>query len=98
MLELLESAARYEIPMPDVLLMDIRMPRHDGLDVLRALRLSRWNVPVVLMTAFPDPHTLQNAAQLGAACILSKPVEMTDLVTALTIVTDLGKRTTDSLG
>lgn len=92
MIELLESSAREEIAAPDALVMDIRMPRYDGLEVLRALRLSRWNVPVVLMTAFPDEQTLQLAAQLGAACTLAKPFAMDDLVRAVTIVTELAKR------
>jgi len=92
MIELLESSAREDTPPPDALVMDICMPHYDGLEVLRALRLSRWNVPVVLMTAFPDEQTLQLAAQLGAACTLAKPVEMDELVRAVTIVTELAKR------
>ncbi|HSO37979.1 MAG TPA: response regulator [Labilithrix sp.] len=93
MLELLERSAREEIPAPDALVMDIRMPRYDGLDVLRAVRLSRWNVPVVLMTAFPDEETLQRAAELGAACTLGKPLDIDDLVHAVTIVTRIARRT-----
>ncbi|CAN5901871.1 hypothetical protein BH11MYX4_BH11MYX4_40980 [soil metagenome] len=93
MLELLERSAREEIPAPDALVMDIRMPRYDGLDVLRAVRLSRWNVPVVLMTAFPDEEILQRAAELGAACTLGKPLDIDDLVRAVTIVTRIARRT-----
>jgi len=96
MIALLESCALEEIPPPDALVMDIRMPHYDGLEVLRALRLSRWDVPVVLMTAFPDEQTLQLAAQLGAACTLAKPVAMDELVHAVTIVTELAKRRTVS--
>ena len=92
MFELLESCARREGALPDALVMDIRMPRYDGLQVLRALRASSWNVPVVLMTAFPDEETLQLAAELGAACTLAKPVATDDVVRAVTIVTELAKR------
>jgi len=95
MLVLLESTVRDEIPPPDALVMDIRMPRCDGLAVLRALRLSRWNVPVVLMTAYPDQETLGRAAELGAACTLAKPAAMDDVVRAVTIVTELAKRRTE---
>ena len=92
-LELLERSAREEVAAPDAVVMDIRMPRYDGLDVLRAMRLSRWSVPVVLMTAFPDEQTLQRAAELGAACTLEKPLDIDDLVRAVTIVTSLARRT-----
>jgi len=92
MIELLESSARDEISAPDALVMDVRMPHYDGLEILRALRLSRWSVPVILMTAFPDEQTLQLASQLGAACTLAKPVAMTDVVRAVTIVTERASR------
>ena len=92
-LELLERAMREEIPMPDVVVMDVRMPRYNGLDVLRALRLSRISVPVVLMTAFPDPDTLQTAASLGAACTLAKPLDdIEDVVHAVSVVAELARR------
>ncbi len=81
---------------PDALVMDIRMPHHTGLDVLRALRLARRRVPVVLMTAFPDREMLELATQLGAACTLAKPVAMEDVVRAVSIVSELAKHGVDA--
>ena len=89
MIDLLETSFLRVPALPDAIVMDIRMPRCDGLDVLRALRLSRWNVPVILMTAFPDEDVLQSAWQLGAACLLPKPLDVDDLVAAVTTVTKL---------
>ena len=91
-LDLLHSSARNNSPPPDALIMDIRMPHYTGLDVLQALRLSRWRVPVVLMTAFPDQETLRMATWLGAACTLAKPVAMEDVVRAVTSVIELAKQ------
>ena len=89
MIEMLETSMARVPTLPDAIVMDVRMPRCDGLDVLRALRLSRWNVPVVLMTAFPDEDVLQSAWQLGAACLLPKPLDVDDLVGAVATVTRL---------
>ena len=88
MIELLQSAVLAD-PPPVALVMDIRMPRFSGLDVLRAARLSRWHLPVVLMTAFPDEETVRLAESLGAACTLEKPLDVDDLIQAIELATRL---------
>ena len=54
---------------------DVRMPGLDGLGLLTALRCASWRTPVVLMTAFGNQETHQEAARLGAV-VLDKPFEM----------------------
>jgi len=62
-------------PVPDVLLLDLKMPRLDGFDVLDWLRdqpvLSR--VPVVVLTSSDDPGDIDRAYDLGANSYLLKP-------------------------
>ena len=62
----------------DILVTDIRMPGLSGLDVLRELRASRFDGPVVLMTAFPDASVVAEAARLHAA-LLPKPFSLASL-------------------
>lgn len=67
----------------DVVVSDIRMPRIDGLDVLRILRdINCTNAcpPTILITAFGDEQTHQRARELGAAAVLDKPFAVRDLV------------------
>ena len=59
----------------DVIVSDIDMPRLSGLDVLAALRCARLRTPVVLITAFGNAETQSEARELGAAAILSKPLD-----------------------
>ena len=92
MLAALTAASRGEIPMPDLVVMDVRMPRCSGLEVLRALRLADWDVPVVLMTAFPDDNVLKWAAELRASCTLEKPFDARDLARAADILCEVGAR------
>jgi len=63
----------------DILVADIRMPGHSGLDVLSIVRGADWAVPIVLITAFGDEDTHAKARQLGANAVLDKPFELTDL-------------------
>lgn len=80
MLKLLTAASRSEIPIPDVLVMDVRMPRCSGIDVLGALRLAEWRQPIVMITGFGDPELRARAARYGASVILDKPIDSDDLI------------------
>ena len=57
---------------PDVVLMDIRMPRMDGLDALRRIRRDRPQLPVVMLTTFSDHDLVEQALTEGAAGFLLK--------------------------
>ncbi len=59
---------------PDVILLDVNMPDMDGIEMLEALhsRPDWQNVPVVMLTARSDTHTIRRAMQLGAKEFLVK--------------------------
>ena len=64
----------------NVIVSDIAMPGMSGLDVLRAVRASDLDVPVILMTAAPTVDNAMLALEYGALRYLSKPVEARDLI------------------
>jgi two-component system response regulator AtoC len=69
-----------DTPKPDLVLMDIRMPGKDGLEVLRALRASRDDeLPVIVMTAFGSASTAIEAMKLGAFDYIAKPFELDEV-------------------
>ena len=76
------QAVRAEQP-PSLVLLDIRMPRLDGLGVLRALRddEATRNLPVVMMTASRGMSASDRSAidQLGASVLLHKPSSAEEL-------------------
>ena len=61
---------------PELILLDVTMPRLDGLRVLHRLREEpdSRNTPVVMLTAHAHPEDVRLATQLGADCYLTKPV------------------------
>jgi len=79
LLAMLSAVSRTEMPMPSLIVMDVRMPRCSGMDVLTALRLAEWEVPVVIITAFGDGELHANAGALGAAIVLDKPFDLDTL-------------------
>jgi DNA-binding NarL/FixJ family response regulator len=67
----------------DVVVSDIRMPRHSGIEVLRALRNRGDYTPVILLTTFDDPALLQGAVQAGAQGFLLKDAAPEELKNAI---------------
>lgn len=68
---------------PDVVLLDIRMPRASGLDVLRSLKADDNAVPVLLLTTFDDDEALLEGVKAGAKGYLLKDVSLEVLTEAV---------------
>jgi FixJ family two-component response regulator len=78
--ELLTSDRR---DLPDVLVIDVRMPGLSGLELQRELAASGSRVPVIFITAHRDDHARTLAHQAGAGAYLEKPVDGDVLLEAL---------------
>ncbi|HEX4515877.1 MAG TPA: response regulator [Polyangiaceae bacterium] len=77
-----ELLARLAYQEFDVVISDIRMPVCSGTHVLDGLRDARWQVPVILMTAFGDPDTRAHVESRDAI-LFDKPFDVDDLRTAV---------------
>ena len=71
---------RLEGDKPDVIISDIRMPGLDGLALLEEIKLKSPDVPVIIMTAFPDLDRVVSSFQGGAYEYLSKPFDIDELL------------------
>jgi two-component system response regulator AtoC len=65
---------------PDLMLLDLRMPDWDGMEVMRRLKERDLSVPVVLMTAYGTSSSAIQAMQLGAFDYITKPFELEDVL------------------
>lgn len=74
---------------PAVLLLDLKLPKVDGLQVLEAIRQSEElrSIPVVMLTSSREEPDLSRAYQLGVNAYVVKPVEFKEFVSA---ISDLG--------
>jgi FixJ family two-component response regulator len=73
-------------------LVDIRMPGLDGLDLVRTMRDGGGEVPAVFMTATGDISTVVEAMKEGALDLLAKPFSGETLSGAIAAATDSGRR------
>ena len=72
--------------LPDVVLMDIRMPRLDGVAATQAIVAARLPVRVLILTTFDLDEYVVGALRAGASGFLAKDVPAEDLVTAIRTV------------
>jgi DNA-binding response OmpR family regulator len=69
----------------DLLILDLTLPRKDGLEVLRELRASGQRLPVIVLTARGDPHDRVEGLETGADDYLPKPFHFEELVARIRV-------------
>ncbi len=88
--EALEALETLDATLPDIVLLDVKMPDVGGLEALRRIR-ERWpDMPVLILTMFDDPEYVEEALQAGASGYLLKSVTREELVRAVRAVSGGG--------
>lgn len=72
-----------KVTVPDLLLLDLKMPTFDGIDLCQVVRHDpQWgNLPILVVTAYTDEESIQQVFAAGADDFISKPVVGPELVT-----------------
>jgi CheY-like chemotaxis protein/anti-sigma regulatory factor (Ser/Thr protein kinase) len=76
----------------DLALLDVMMPKMDGLTMLAELRKHDEDLKVIIMTAVSTPETAIDALREQACDFLAKPFDVTELLSAVRAAFDLGER------
>jgi len=69
---------------PDVAVLDVKMPRLDGIQAAEAITRERL-CPVLILTAYNEPQAVSRAADAGVMAFLSKPYHERDLIAGLEV-------------
>lgn len=78
-----EALALIKEHLPDVVLLDLRMPRMDGLDVLAEAKKSRLPCKTIIMTTFDSEEDVQRAMKAGARGYLLKDSTQEEILDAI---------------
>lgn len=72
-------------PRPDLILLDLNLPRKSGREVLAEIKADRYlkNIPVVVLTTSSDEEDILKSYDLHANCYVIKPVEFPNFVRAV---------------
>lgn len=82
------SGDRERFPMPDIILLDLKMPRKNGFEVLDWMNreLSTERSPVAVFTSSQNTADIKCAYDLGAGWYLAKPVDHAELVQLVQLI------------
>src|SRR5437870_120315 len=76
-----QYANRKLFPLPDLILLDIKMPKQNGFEVLQAVKADPLlaKIPIVVLTISQELADVNQAYQLGARTFLVKPLDLAEL-------------------
>ncbi len=87
----LQQQAPFEAaPRPDLILLDLNLPKRDGRDVLAAIKADPRlkQIPVIILSTSDSEQDVRRAYDLHANCYLTKPVHMDDFVAKIQAIED----------
>src|SRR5271165_902595 len=79
-----EAVEMAEELKPDLVIMDVKMPRRDGIDAASEIASKRI-APIVILTAFSQRDLVERARDAGAMAYLVKPFSINDLIPAIEV-------------
>jgi two-component system, chemotaxis family, response regulator Rcp1 len=85
-IEFLRQQGRHvDAPRPDIVLLDLNLPRLDGRDVLADIKTDPdlAKIPIIVLTSSTAERDIQQAYELHANCYISKPVDFTEFIHAV---------------
>jgi len=82
----LKSFQQHDVPIPDLIFLDLNMPLVDGRRLLTELKSLKpySHVPVVIYSTSSHPKDVEETKQLGAASFITKPYSQEELIVSLT--------------
>ena len=75
-----KAFAAIEVRKPEIVILDLGLPDHDGLDVIRRIRKSGSKLPIVVLSSRGDERGKVEALELGADDYVTKPFGIAELV------------------
>jgi len=82
----IETIEKFNLIHPDVLLLDICMPKKDGVSVLHEIMSSDHEAKIIMITADENFNTIHKSTVEGAQAYIIKPFSFIDVLNAITMV------------
>jgi len=81
----IEVIKKFSETNPDILLLDVAMPKKDGMTALKEIMLSNPDAKIIMITADENFSTICKSAEDGAQAFIMKPFSFEDVLTAVTM-------------
>ena len=84
----IETIEKFIATNPDILLLDVAMPKKDGISVLREIMSSKPDAKIIMITADENLSTITQSSEAGVQAYLVKPFSSEQVLTAITMALD----------
>ncbi|NLU49058.1 MAG: response regulator [Syntrophomonadaceae bacterium] len=71
-----EAISMVEGYVPDIILMDVKMPNMNGLEAAQEILRINQNIPIVMMTAYGETEVVKKALEIGVKKYITKPFDI----------------------
>jgi two-component system, chemotaxis family, chemotaxis protein CheY len=79
----IEALEKFNKTNPDILLLDVAMPKKDGMSALKEIMSSNPDARIIMITADEKLSTIHKSVEVGAQAYLIKPFNYEDVLTAI---------------
>jgi len=85
-----QEGVHADAPRPDLILLDLNIPKMDGREVLTQIKTdeSLKTIPTIILTTSEAPADIEKSYELQANCYLSKPVQLEEFVSVVKSIND----------
>ncbi len=87
-MEFLRKESKFDsAPSPDIILLDVNLPRKNGHEVLEEIKQDEKfrRIPVIMLTTSDSGHDIRKAYELHANCYLTKPVDLEEFLSMIEV-------------
>ncbi len=84
----IDTLEKFDSVKPDLLLLDVAMPKKDGLETLIDLMKNNPNAKVIMITAHDDMELIENCIKAGALAYITKPFNTDEILQAVSYAFD----------
>ena len=84
-----DGLKKFDEDKPDLVMCDIKMPRKDGFQFLKEVRSSKKWLPIIIISALTDPHSMMKGYDFEADYYLTKPLDLDETLKAIEIMLSL---------
>ena len=85
----IEAIEKYHSEKPDLLFLDLEMPKLDGLSVLRKIKFQDHTSKIIVITSNDDIKIFEECTRLGVLAFLTKPFDLNDVLSAISFSNEM---------
>jgi len=85
----IEAIEKYHSEKPDLIFLDLEMPKLDGLSVLRKIKFQDHTSKIIVITSNDDIKIFEECTHLGVLAFLTKPFDLNDVLSAISFSNEM---------